>query len=419
MAAVQAFSVYRETLLQVKVKRNIKLTGYEERVAMANFLPRPLNMLGIKLMVNHPNKNEIFSLKSLLWHSCETWSGSLVGQTGRLEATDPRDKIFGLLGIASDCQELGILGVKPDYTLSCRDVYTIATAALLKRGEMSILSWCQLPQSLKDLPSWVPDYSQPFNSPLQAYISTVDSTVKLHPEYKAGKSERRASIVFKTNDVITGLGLSGTIWDSIHAFGISYDEISKQPLVKFNSWGRPWILELDRLSRLRESCFSSEQSRQDAIIWTTTADFTRHQDGSWGRMNSHRAVAATLVTFGGLDQNLIMASGLGLLLQRNGLPPLITDEAIQRWDVLSYLGDIGIRARRRKPFITTKGNLGLGPLAMQEGDMVAVLAGANVPFIVRKATEGRLEIVGEAYVNGIMDGEAFEKPGSSQILEFC
>lgn len=55
--------------------------------------------------------------------------------------------------------------------------------------------------------------------------------------------------------------------------------------------------------------------------------------------------------------------------------------------------------------------LGLAPEDARIGDFVAVLEGGNVPYILRKreqTSEGsieRWELIGEAYLDGIMDGE--------------
>jgi hypothetical protein len=67
-------------------------------------------------------------------------------------------------------------------------------------------------------------------------------------------------------------------------------------------------------------------------------------------------------------------------------------------------------------FITQKGYIGMGPPDTERGDQVWIFLGGQVPFIARKVEQDnvyegnrRLHLVGDAYVHGIMDGEAFEK----------
>ncbi|KAI0453502.1 heterokaryon incompatibility protein-domain-containing protein [Xylaria acuta] len=68
-------------------------------------------------------------------------------------------------------------------------------------------------------------------------------------------------------------------------------------------------------------------------------------------------------------------------------------------------------------FVTTGGYYGLCPWTAQEGDMVVLLYGGNVPYLLRPVekemnpeesnvnTEDMFELVGECYVQGIMHGE--------------
>lgn len=59
----------------------------------------------------------------------------------------------------------------------------------------------------------------------------------------------------------------------------------------------------------------------------------------------------------------------------------------------------------RKLFSTQNGSLGLGPGVLKKGDICCILFGAPVPFILRRLGE-HYKLVGEAYVQGIMKGEA-------------
>ncbi|RSM07899.1 hypothetical protein CDV31_008391 [Fusarium ambrosium] len=61
----------------------------------------------------------------------------------------------------------------------------------------------------------------------------------------------------------------------------------------------------------------------------------------------------------------------------------------------------------RRVFRTQQNYLGNGPGAARPGDQVWVLAGGRVPFVLRPQEEkGKFELVGDAYVHGIMHGEA-------------
>ena len=71
----------------------------------------------------------------------------------------------------------------------------------------------------------------------------------------------------------------------------------------------------------------------------------------------------------------------------------------------------------RKLVIIHPGGLGLAPDSVQIGDEVWILAGSQVPFILRSVdgSPRRYKLIGEAYVHGIMHGEAMEGVDLNQL----
>lgn len=57
---------------------------------------------------------------------------------------------------------------------------------------------------------------------------------------------------------------------------------------------------------------------------------------------------------------------------------------------------------------TDKGYLALIPAVSAPGDVIALLRGGRVPFVLR-AGESGWRLVGPCYVYGIMEGEAFDE----------
>ncbi|KND87674.1 Heterokaryon incompatibility protein 6, OR allele [Tolypocladium ophioglossoides CBS 100239] len=62
----------------------------------------------------------------------------------------------------------------------------------------------------------------------------------------------------------------------------------------------------------------------------------------------------------------------------------------------------------RRLYRTETGYLGLGPARMAPGDSMVVFRGGTVPHVLRGGRNGPWEYLGEAYCDGIMDGEALE-----------
>lgn len=84
-------------------------------------------------------------------------------------------------------------------------------------------------------------------------------------------------------------------------------------------------------------------------------------------------------------------------------------------DFGSYARQIQAIARGRRAFLTSNGRLAIGPSEVQIGDELVVILGADVPFIVRRLSHDTFILVGEAYVDGYMDGEALMEANAVQI----
>jgi len=74
----------------------------------------------------------------------------------------------------------------------------------------------------------------------------------------------------------------------------------------------------------------------------------------------------------------------------------------------------------RRLVTTGKSSMGLVPEVAETGDLVCVLMGCSVPVILRPVLKdgqetGHFNLVGEAYIHGIMDGEAVEMEGKGEL----
>lgn len=61
--------------------------------------------------------------------------------------------------------------------------------------------------------------------------------------------------------------------------------------------------------------------------------------------------------------------------------------------------------RGRVFFSTTTGYIGLAPHGTVEGDVIYIVLGASVPYVLRPLAGDDYTLIGEAYVQGIMRGE--------------
>ncbi|GKT50824.1 heterokaryon incompatibility protein 6, OR allele [Colletotrichum spaethianum] len=84
----------------------------------------------------------------------------------------------------------------------------------------------------------------------------------------------------------------------------------------------------------------------------------------------------------------------------DALPP--GSDVIEHWQ--SFLHRVHMMIYRRAAFSTENGWIGLGPDMMRNGDVVVLLSGGDVPFVLRPTQDGHT-LIGECYVEGMMYGE--------------
>ncbi len=82
-------------------------------------------------------------------------------------------------------------------------------------------------------------------------------------------------------------------------------------------------------------------------------------------------------------------------------------EAAKTGDAVSFCCNAS-QCWNRRIFVTAQGYVGLGPQALRVGDSVYVLCGGYTPFILRPK-EDHYQVVGAAYVDGLMQDEAAKK----------
>lgn len=305
-------------------------------------------------------------------------------------ATDPRDKIFALLSFAEDAAALGL---RPNYSKSYEDVYLETTILLLRHGFWDILSLCETHEVNVNAPSWVPDYSRvSYRSPLQQRAvkrgNSPVSTV-LQPEFSAsGRTPKPRSFCDVTQTSPRTLLLHATLVDEVKNVGTVWEPRAFQR----------WLQEIMRFSRPGSTALDPDHLR--AVWRTAVADQEIRQGNQKPRMSEHglEKVHSALknIDVGVTDASTLVSLGLE-----------------------HYLYQLQDVAYRRRPFRTSKGHFGIGPCNMSPGDILYILIGVDVPYIFRPAIHNRMQLVGEAYVHGIMDGELFDSEPPIDLVNIC
>jgi len=304
-------------------------------------------------------------------------------------ATDPRDKIYAILGLIN-CGPR----VSPDYSLSCNKVYTAAFRAMLEYfGDLRVYNFLQgsHPDSGKELPSWVPDFMALTTSRLNSMVFIDGSSPNDPIQSRAlGFLYGAASVLhgkliksrmgFKEDDAI--LVLKGVPVDEINVVGkVAPDQHNTMPMRS----------EAD------------QKSYKDVIIqWRALVD---ESNGSYITGGSFKEAFWRTIT---LDCKVIKYHE-GLTLQDN---PRDRRRRLDRVDarvppqslesekkLIEALGEQAAWAEghqcSRRFFMTEKGYMGIGPTHCANGDIVCVLFGGELPYVLRPVGNERYTMVGQ------------------------
>lgn len=293
----------------------------------------------------------------------------------------------------------------PDYTQSCQDLYIAVGAALLRQGHLSALSLAQFSKFQPGLPSWVPDWSQPLGDTLQG--TSIDHMTP-DPPYNVSRSLLPTAPVFSGIGAEMGVSVSGFIYDEIHDFCATWadfcsphiQDITHLPLIP----AKKYLEEILRLSFLRKTLYKDFKELISGVARTATAEIGYNDKGRWARTGNQRyqtAVTLLMIRANSPSETRSFDSELLELGKRDGIQPTIDGRS-----AALYCGEIVAKAFKRRPFVTTKGYLGLGPDDIKAGDVIALVMRSQVPFVLREIADGKYKLIGEAYVDGIMDGEA-------------
>ena len=284
------------------------------------------------------------------------------------KATDPRDHIFAILGLTDSATETEYL---VDYSKSATEIFASTVSFYLHKNQnLDILLLHKNCRTDPKLPSWVPDWSCP---------SDKTFSILNRKRYQAS---RGSAVDYKLDKDLWQLSLKGL-------------QISKVKSV-YESKQDTQIFKAASSDALCVRRYGKGYSMANVVWRTLVADVER--PGNKGRDESRRWPK---------DDNDWM-----FRLQRlqAGKDESSHDEIrelegkLENWKFSTRFME------RRRIILSSHGHLGMAPETSAEGDLICKFAGATMPFLIRPklGTEHYLYI-GEAYVHGIMDGEAWNE----------
>jgi len=308
------------------------------------------------------------------------------------EATDPRDRIFALLGIAADAEALRII---PNYadTNSCAVVYCNAAHALIASGHVDILAFSQWSKKDPTMPSWAPDWSEEVKQPFGQL------------PWESPYSGSGSKIPFKhseQSDPVSRLRMHGIIVDYIE---------SARPQCNNGEWlsTHHRLQACTYLQDIMSLCqISNEKLAQSGV--------EIYPDPSARERAYQRVPVADLYSTGMFRRATIEECHLGhaeVITDFMQSQKPVPDPTPSTRTFRSYYSLMAEQVQRR-PFVTVKGFVGLAPKHVEEADVIVIFPGARFPYVLRRCDDGTYLLIGEAYVDGIMDGELATEGSSTE-----
>jgi len=346
----------------------------------------------------------------------------LLRLTNSFRSTDPRDKVFALLGLSSAIRDPDNWPreLVPDYTRPLQDVYAAAAKYCIRQSNsLDVLSQFvhngtqgASPSHLL-FPSWVPRWDLADST---RRISAFELYWVPHETRNLIERFNKAS---KGTEAITDYDTPLSI---LRALGIQVDTVSIcLPTVtpddtKFHAgvperYGDYLSNIIPQLYRTCENHVTHISDSFDRTFFlVTTAGLTpEHGTARHESLDAFKSIVKS-------SQEPAMPHQLLLEDNRGPLQYAIKPYDFQPYAALRgrypnrYIASLQ-RLMNRRLFVTSSGHLGLGPASMMSGDTVVILFGGNVPYILRSLENNRWHFTGECYLDGYMYGEALENEG--------
>ncbi|KAK3380896.1 heterokaryon incompatibility protein-domain-containing protein [Podospora didyma] len=402
------------------------------------------------------------------------------------DSSDPRDKIYAFLDIASFDNDVDGESsmIVADYHLSAVQVYLEAAWKILlsSGGTLEVLSRQSLPvegeseSKVPGLSSWVPDWSTgPFTKRLSGPTGAGEWAACQYRHWTPSQSQPQKGKRLYDQPVLT---VQGALVDTVvEVTDVSQSNKSTEPSLATltdpsGSYGfsitksgvvaarlpkeYPWTADLQEPGEvlwrtmvadtiLGESPAPQEyhamegELTEDELAIMRESDMRYYERLGDGIVSLHADWSMDLAP----QKQMLARAVYGLLRDHHASESSSGQRMLERPETPVQFDEFGLDAPRKEPtqaydeeedgqktmaatltsrreristgraiFRTEENYLGNGPRSVLPGDQVWVLEGASTPIVLRpKGDTGRFVLVGEAYVHGIMRGEAFAREG--------
>lgn len=275
------------------------------------------------------------------------------------KCSDPRDKVYAVLSLLNDSERESIV---PDYSKSVSEVFQMASLQWsISQRRLRSLVLCAMPNSPQVIPSWA-NWSESYKlEPLR--MSRADAVSEAHTQWLGD-----------------GVLMVNGIWAT--SVGKVEHAVRHIPGDEVNS--------VEAIGKLAQSvldlgCLDVAQGKIRSLCRSLNCNEF---------IDSHIPTNSRLAD---LERAVEYTASYWRRMSDNSLPlPESCDP---------FLNLTRVSMNGRSLIVTTDGCPGLAPENTKPGDKICVILGCPSPLILREETPSHYAIVGECYVDGIMNGE--------------
>lgn len=382
------------------------------------------------------NANMIMKIQN---HRANSTLLDTVVATMGFQCTDPHDCVYGI----SSLPGRGPM-ISADYKISVRETFRrFAEICLVQGQSLKVLGLApdklMFPvqrdiERLPGLPSWVPDLRLIGQMP--SLVSFDTDTFRDQRFYAGGR------------DILPTLSVSGNI---LHCQGIIIDSVG--PLVEkslvervgnsFSEVRASMMKSMpirDNFTGMRETvlgewlqacCLCALRGAISSNLWPDSTRLPTRVNKAQEELDSRSMIQSrpSKELLSALSRTMVCNWG-----DKERQPSLEAEELELVRDLLTYVFDscqghsvrlpqsltgedsafntsIAKWSAVRRFCFTSNGRLGQLAPGSEPGDRICVLGGGEVPFVIRPTSEdakGMYQLVGECYLDGMMDGEAWK-----------
>lgn len=317
--------------------------------------------------------------KTMIYKECG-FSDSLIDllpRTRYLKCSDPRDKVYAVLNLASNASS----DIQSDYSKSTSEVFRkVMEHSLSKVKSLRLLANCSLRERKLGMPTWVPDWSVPSHSETRLENTCACLITKAY-----------ANLI--SRDILVTIGVHVTTVNEVmndlpQTIPGAVNELADciRKLVSAIDGSEPEMMTQSRIESIcRTLCcdFFAEKWHPPEEQLPSFLELIKHVMNNFVRLHDSLKQPSEVYSLYARYANKMMI-GRTLAMMANGL-------------------------------------LGLVPEDARPGDIICVLFGFSVPLVLRPDEGSAFKVVGECYVDGIMSGEPLlgELPNNWSLVKRC